>query len=447
VRIGSLFSGYGGLDMAVMAVLGGTVAWHSEIDKAASKILEHHWPDVPNLGDIAAVDWSQVGPVDVLTGGFPCQDVSHAGKRAGLRPDTRSGLWSQMAYAVDQLRPALVVIENVRGLLSAPAHSDVEPCPICLGDGPDGALRALGAVLGDLAELGYDARWCGVRAADAGAPHGRFRVFVVAHAGSGPLAGTAAAGDGLPVTPQRGDGPVADTARVQSQWAIRSGDPSGRPEASYRDCRSAAPHPTRDGRHEGWPEPARVVGGPDAAEPGEAAADADRDGQQAVWRVDTQRRDPDRRDRADTAWGDYEPAIRRWEHILGRPAPAPTGIGDKGQPKLSARFVEWMQGLPDGWVTDVPGVSWNDALKALGNGVVPQQAELAMRWLLFGGWTDSVDSGIAAFLPTPAVNDMGAGKTPDDWDAWTDRMKAEHGNGNGHGKSLHIEAQRIGGAA
>ena len=91
-----------------------------------------------------------------------------------------------------------------------------------------------------------------------------------------------------------------------------------------------------------------------------------------------------------------------------------------------------MMGLPDGWVTGVPGVTRNAALKLLGNGVVWQQAELALRILL----------GDAA-LPTPAVNDMGAGKTVNDWDDWTDTMKARHGNGNGHGKSLHIEAARL----
>lgn len=101
MRIGSLFSGYGGLcELATAPTLGGTVAWHCEVDRDATAILTHHWPDTPNLGDITAVDWSQVEPVDVLTGGFPCQDLSHAGKRLGLKPGTRSGLWSHMAYAI-----------------------------------------------------------------------------------------------------------------------------------------------------------------------------------------------------------------------------------------------------------------------------------------------------------------------------------------------------------
>jgi DNA (cytosine-5)-methyltransferase 1 len=131
------------------------------------------------------VDWSAVEQVDILTGGFPCQDVSLAGTRKGIEHGTRSGLWSEFAKAIEVIRPRLVVIENVKGLLSANANSDVEPCTWCLGDEPNKpALRSLGAVLGDLADLGYDAEWSGVRAAAAGAPHNRFRVFIIAYANS-----------------------------------------------------------------------------------------------------------------------------------------------------------------------------------------------------------------------------------------------------------------------
>lgn len=181
LKIGSLFSGYGGLDMAVSNVTGGRVVWHCEWDDAPSKILEHNFPGVPNFHDVSTVDWSQVEPVDILTGGFPCQDVSLAGARKGLNSETRSGLWSEFAKAIEILKPRLVVIENVRGLLSATAGGDVEHCPWCLGN-PDGEshLRALGAVLGDLADIGFDAEWTGIRAADVGAPHARFRIFIVA---------------------------------------------------------------------------------------------------------------------------------------------------------------------------------------------------------------------------------------------------------------------------
>jgi len=183
MKIGSLFSGYGGLDLAVMKVTGAEVAWHCEWEAAPSAILEKHFSGVPNYHDVSKVDFTQVEPVDILTGGFPCQDLSLAGKRAGLKEGTRSGLWLEFARAIEELQPRLVVIENVRGLLSATAHSDLEFCPWCMGENGNSkpSLRALGAVLGSLADLGYDARWSGVRASDAGAPHQRFRVFIIAY--------------------------------------------------------------------------------------------------------------------------------------------------------------------------------------------------------------------------------------------------------------------------
>ena len=93
LRVGSLFSGYGGLDLAIEHALGAEAVWFSEINKPVARIFSHHWPDALNLGDITSIDWQTVEPVDVLCGGFPCQDVSTVGKRAGLAPGTRSGLW------------------------------------------------------------------------------------------------------------------------------------------------------------------------------------------------------------------------------------------------------------------------------------------------------------------------------------------------------------------
>lgn len=178
-----MFSGAGGLDLAALDLFpGSSMAWHAEIDPAASRVLAHHWPNVPNLGSVTDIDWAAVEPVDVLCGGFPCQDVSAAGRKAGLMEGTRSGLWSHMASAIDELRPRFVLIENVRGLLSAKATvRGVEPGSDDLGD--DSArpvLRALGAVLGDLADLGFDAEWTCVRASDVGACHQRERVFILA---------------------------------------------------------------------------------------------------------------------------------------------------------------------------------------------------------------------------------------------------------------------------
>lgn len=359
MRIGSLFSGYGGLDMAV----GGEVAWHVENDPATSRILDHHWPDVPNHGDVTTVDWAAVEPVDVLTGGFPCQDLSVAGKQAGLRPGTRSGLWSHMAYAVDQLRPQLVVIENVRGLLSGRTAESREVVSV----GPRGGRkvgvtnRALGRVLGDLADLGYDARWCGLRAADIGAPHGRFRVFVAAYPRR--VGGQVPAGWGFPAVAQpRGDGHTrgADVTLLKTptaQLAVNGG--------------SQHPDKRRGGGH-----------GPTLADEVEHLP-----------------------------WGAYAPAIARWERALGRPAPSPTEVSEEwlrararrlgrrdrrpvgmrgsltqfARPRmvLSPAFVEWMMGLPEGHVTDPAiGLTRAQQLKALGNGVVPQQAAMALRMLL-----------------------------------------------------------------
>ena len=157
MRIGSLFSGYGGLDAGVQRALGGSVAWHVEYDKHPSAVLAHHYPDVPNYGDVTAVDWTRVEPVDVLTGGYPCQPFSHAGKRKGTDDDRH--LWPYVRDAIGALRPRLVVLENVAGHLT-------------LG-GP--------GVVAEIAGLGYSARWGVVRASDAGAPHRRARLFIVAY--------------------------------------------------------------------------------------------------------------------------------------------------------------------------------------------------------------------------------------------------------------------------
>jgi hypothetical protein len=110
-------------------------------------------------------------------------------------------------------------------------------------------------------------------------------------------------------------------------------------------------------------------------------------------------------------WGRFEQAILRWEQTIGRQAPAPTkGDGKDGAHRLSSAFTEWMMGLPEGWITDV-GLSRNDELKACGNGVVPQQAEMALRILLQGGVAQPLKTGTQ--LPTPTVADT-----------YTDRMES-----------------------
>jgi DNA (cytosine-5)-methyltransferase 1 len=113
---GSLCTGYGGLDLAVMAVTGARLAWVAETDKYAAAVLGSHWPDVPNLGDITALDWASVPPVDLVTAGWPCQDISYAGGGAGITEGTRSGLWLHIADGLRYLRPAYVFLENVAAL-------------------------------------------------------------------------------------------------------------------------------------------------------------------------------------------------------------------------------------------------------------------------------------------------------------------------------------------
>lgn len=384
-RIGSLFSGYGGLDRAVQIVFGGELAWVSDIDPGACKILAHHHPDVPNLGDITAIDWDAVEPVDILTGGFPCQDVSAAGKRTGLiryGDKNRSGLWAEMARAIDKLRPALVVAENVRGLLSAKAdaHPDVFDCLACLADTNDKPMRALGAVLGDLAALGYDAAWHGMRASDVGAPHQRFRVFVMAWPADSPI------------TERRGQ-----ESKHLGASAGRTAEPRERPGASAfggrDDCVTLLKTPTSQLAINGGSQhpDKRKAGGhsptlTDEIEhllPTPQVADAmgghlNRSGARshelllpgAAKTISL------------TDWGVFAPAVSRWESLT-RDAPAPTGAGIRGGQSLSPAFVEWMMGLPAGHVTAPEiGLTRNEQLKALGNGVVPQQAQAALRYLL-----------------------------------------------------------------
>jgi len=263
MRVGSLFSGYGGLDLAV----GGELAWYAEIEPAACQVLAHHYPSVPNLGDIRQINWAKVPSVDVITGGYPCQPFSTAGHRKGANDDRH--LWPYVRNAICTMGPKFTILENVRGHLTL-GFSDV---------------------LADLANDGFNAEWAVVPAATIGAPHRRERLFIVAY----------------PSSAKRGN---------------------TQHEHLGATC---------------WP----------TTESGECSG------------VD---------------WRQYKPAIQRWEHTLGRPAPHPTIMGPTGRPRLNPVFVEWMMGLPQGWVTG-HGLSAAKCLKMLGNGVVPQQAHYAITQL------------------------------------------------------------------
>lgn len=405
-RIGSLFSGYLGLDLGVRSVFpDAREAWVSDVDKGANKILTHRVPDVPNLGDVTRVDWASVEPVDILTGGSPCQDLSAAGRRAGMAEGTRSGLWASMREAIAALQPRLIVWENVRGALSASATSALEHCPRCMGGAGHGGrdLRALGRVLGDLADLGYDAQWHGLQVSDLGGCHRRWRVFVVAYADLAGLQGLAGTEGASPA--ERHGHPTASagqpdlallpTPRAQAreipyarddyhhnleEWVghYEAGTLHTLPTQGTRLARRERVKLTaNNGNGMGMPLAiaAQLPPTPRANEGGgngKAESDRHSPGLQNI-----RTHFPNQAD-----WGQYAAAIARHERLIGRPAPNPTEPGAEGQPHLSPAFVEWMMCLPDGWVTDVPGVTRSEALKALGNGVVPLQCVAALRIML-----------------------------------------------------------------
>ena len=159
---GSLFAGVGGLDLGLERA-GMRCGWQVEIDDYCTWVLEKHWPNVQRYGDVRECGSHNLAPVDLICGGFPCQDVSHAGERKGLKEGTRTGLWYEFARIIRELRPRWVLAENVPGLLSVDSG------------------RGMGTVLRDLAACGYDAEWDCIPAAAFGAPHLRYRVFIVAH--------------------------------------------------------------------------------------------------------------------------------------------------------------------------------------------------------------------------------------------------------------------------
>lgn len=299
IRIGSLCTGYGGLDMAVMEVFGGKLRWCADNDRQVSMILAVRYPGVLNLGDITALDWPEVERVDIIAAGFPCQDISYNGRGAGIKKGVRSGIWKNIVEGIRALQPKIVVVENVSAL----------------------RRRGLDQVLGDLAEHGYDAVWTSLRAADIGAAHRRERMFILAY------------------------------------W----------PEA--RELLAAAyTHSQRRARRRTPGEAAgtRSPGGP--VRPGARFRSAAR-GKGRTYSA------------GPVAWGEYADVIERWEARTGRQAPHPTERGSRGQARLSPLFSEWLMGLPAGFVTGL-NLPYSATHRALGNGVVPQQAAEALRLLV-----------------------------------------------------------------
>lgn len=311
MKIGSLFAGIGGLELGLERAGVGHTVWQVERDPFCQKVLARHWPDATRYDDVTTVDWSTVEPVEVICGGFPCQDLSYAGKGAGLA-GARSGLWREYVRAIRGVRPQFVVVENVPALLA----------------------RGLDIVLGDLAACGYDAEWDCIPAAAVGAPHRRDRVFLVAYPD----------GDGQPVEPVDGD----TGQRVVVPRLVADADGGGH-------------GPQQDARRVGR------VDGEDARRP--------RERQQP-------RSEPGRGSEAVDV-GDPDGMARK--------APGPCD----GQPEPMARPGEVERTIRSGgsdghtWATEpdvgrvADGVPARvDRLRALGNAVVPQVAEVVGRRLM-----------------------------------------------------------------
>ena len=287
MKIGSLCTGYGGLDMAVEAYFDAEMVWCAEIDKHASQLITQRF-NKPNLGDIKQIKWDEVEPIDILTAGYPCQPFSHAGHRKG--EDDKRHIWPNIKEAISILRPGVVVLENVRGHLS-------------LG---------FKEVLKDLAQIGYDAKWKIVRASDVGAPHQRARLFIVAYPTNCRCSQRESIGSESSFTKSTDYGHVADA-----------------------DC-----YACKESRHTF----VRLQGKSERLQHGKNKRQARHEYRFSV--------EMDRQTIPDTL--------------------------DEG--RLNTRFVEYMMGLPVGWVTDLD-LSRANKLKMLGNGVVPQQAYYALELL------------------------------------------------------------------
>lgn len=279
MKIGSLCSGYGGLDMAVEAYFDAETVWMCDNDKYASIVIKERW-GLPNLGNLKEVDWTTVEQIDILTAGYPCQPFSNAGLRKGANDERH--IWPNIKEIISGLRPRIVILENVRGHLT-------------LG---------FKEVVKELTQMGYDTRWSIVRASDVGAPHRRERLFIVAE-------------------PTNSNGFRGNFRGQDQKWS------EGKSQPQPSQCSKTITNSNGNEQQ------------------------GDRETQRLGSRFNSQ------------------------SQMRLQGAPNPLDINNK----LNATFVEYMMGLPVGWVTDLE-ISRSQQLKLLGNGVVPQQAFRAIEQLM-----------------------------------------------------------------
>jgi DNA (cytosine-5)-methyltransferase 1 len=277
-----LFSGLGGFSLGLERTGGFKTVAFCEIEEFPRRVLAKHWPEIPIYEDVRTLTVDRLRAdgiaVDVICGGFPCQDISLAGKGAGLAGE-RSGLWSEYARLIGELRPRYVIVENVAALLS----------------------RGLGAVLGDLAALGFDAEWHCIPASAVGAPHRRDRLWIVAYPGSEQH-------EGRGLTIRR-----AATARLYEADILA--------DASGERCREA--------RELRCDEPAKRIAGS-----GEDVADADsidrraREGQGRGSNI------IDRSETCDGSWWLSEPDVGRVAHGIPDRSHRLKGLGNAVVPQI-----------------------------------------------------------------------------------------------------------------
>ena len=322
IKIGSLCTGYGGLDMAVEAYFNAETVWVSEVDKYASQVILKRINKL-NLGNLKVINWENVEPIDILTAGYPCQPFSHAGLRKGAKDERH--LWPYIKTAISILRPKFVVLENVRGHFGLGFRD----------------------VLSDLTFIGYDARWTLIRASDVGAPHRRERLFIVAY-------------------PNRTRFSRTDSSDIQSRQSRDSScntyehtNPNSQPWSLGENGSNEVKYKRKS---------QLIASGLVKA----ITTDSD-----CISRDNERRKHRDFYRETKQEFNGSNRIKPRFSLAMASEAiPAPL---DKG--KLNVNFVEYMMGLPIGWVTDV-GLPRSQQLKILGNGVVPQQAYRALELLL-----------------------------------------------------------------
>ena len=325
MKIGSLCTGYGGLDMAVEAFFNAETVWTCEFDKYASQVIEQRIKKI-NHGDLKKTDWTKVEPIDILTAGYPCQPFSHAGSRKGA--DDERHLWPYIKEIIGTLRPQFVVLENVRGHFGLGFRE----------------------VLSDLASIRYDATWRLVRASDVGAPHRRERLFILAQHSNTDGQRRTLVRNGSGKGGNQGQSQFIARELVETAITDFNGDARSQSRRTSGELRTESVG-LRGRSHKGQAWSQHRCCDKNAIDSGHQCITHVRNMSQLGQRF-TSRRDM---------------------HLLQVPPPLDQG-------KLNAKFVEYMMGLPDGWVTDV-GLSRAQQLKILGNGVVPQQAEYALELL------------------------------------------------------------------